>query len=185
ESVVDAVPPPFAVDASYAYRSVNAASPYSPGDRITFLNGKTFTYTSKDPLLPPGMTHVTGAPGVTAGRTAVRFGAGYTAQQMAQAIATAINSSGIGVTGSVVGATVELSGAATTNPVNLAGAPQLDFAGEGVGGDITGMAYLNVPGIGNRLFAVSTEGGLYYVDNETSATANGGSWGFRPVDPQG
>ncbi|MGB9618776.1 MAG: hypothetical protein ACPL7K_00010, partial [Armatimonadota bacterium] len=106
---------------------------------------------------------------------------------MAQKIADAINSINGDpppFTAVAVGATVELRGNLNpTNPVVLNQAPQLDFAGEGVGGDITGLAWLNVPGTGWRLFAVSDTGGLYYVDNVT-AYANGGSWGFTPVDPQ-
>jgi len=180
ETVVDASPS--LIDASYAFRSTDQANPNSPGDRLTFLNART---TSDFSGTAGNLSYVEGAPGVTAGRNRIAFGAGYTTAQMAQVIANAINAAPFGVIAQVVGATVELSGAASTNPVDLSGAPQLDFAGEGVGGDITGLAYLNLPGIGYRLFAVSDQGGLYYVTNETSAYANGGSWGFRPVDPQG
>lgn len=180
ETVVDASPS--FIDASYAFRSTDQANPNSPGDRLTFLNA---TSASDFGGTAGNLTYVEGSPGVTPGRNPVPFGAGYTTAQMAQQIAIAINAAPFGVTATVVGATVELSGAASTNPVYVGGAPQLDFAGEGVGGDITGLAYLNLPGIGYRLFAVSTEGGLYYVTNETSATANGGSWGFTPIDPQG
>ncbi len=180
EAIVDASPS--FIDASYAFRATDQANPQSPGDRLTFLNART---TSDLTGTAGNLVYVEGSPGVTAGRNRIPFGAGSTTAQMAQAIAQAINLAPFGVTATVVGATVELSGAAATDPVNLAGAPQLDFAGEGVGGDITGLAYLNLPGVGYRLFAVSTEGGLYYVTNETSATATGGSWGFRPVDPDG
>ena len=180
ETIVDASPS--FVDASYAFRATDQANPQSPGDRLTFLNAQAssdFSGTAGN------LTYVEGNPGVTVGRSRVPFGAGYTTAQMAQAIAQAINASGIGVFATVVGNTVELTGADSTNPVTLNNAPQLDWAGEGVGGDITGLAYLNLPGIGYRLFAVSDTGGLYYVTNETSATADGGSWGFRPVDPDG
>ncbi|MGQ9504528.1 MAG: GEVED domain-containing protein [Thermogutta sp.] len=182
EAVVDAsqslvFPPANRIDASYAYRATDAANPQSPGDRISFLNVSSFNFANA-----PGLSYVAGVHGVTTG-TRIPFGAGYTAQQMATAIANAINSAMGSGTATVVGATVELRGVAATNPVNLAGAPQLDFTGEGVGGDITGLAWLNVPGIGYRLFAVSNTGGLYYIDNVT-AHANGGSWGFTPVDPQ-
>ncbi|GIW89927.1 MAG: hypothetical protein KatS3mg109_0359 [Pirellulaceae bacterium] len=177
ESVVDAAS--FFVDASYAYRATDATNPQSPGDRISFLNASAFDFTNS-----PGLSYIEGQHGVTPGRTRIPFGAGYTAQQMAQAIASAINATMGTGTAVAVGATVELrNNVATTNPVNLNNAPQLDFTGEGVGGDITGLAWLNVPGIGWRLFAVSDTGGLYYVSNVT-AHANGGSWGFTPVDPQ-
>jgi hypothetical protein len=50
---------------------------------------------------------------------------------------------------------------------------------------ITGLAYLELPGIGNRLFAVDNEGNVYFITNETSAYASGGSWGFAPQSPSG
>lgn len=176
ESVVDASG--IGVDASYAYRTTDSTNPMSPGDRISFLNAGIPNFANA-----PGLTWVDGTHGTTYG-TRITFGAGDTAQQMAQAIANAINATMGPGTAVAVGATVELpNNVATTNPVNLTNAPQLDFTGEGVGGDITGLAWLNVPGTGWRLFAVSNTGGLYYVDN-ISAHANGGSWGFTPVDPQ-
>ncbi len=50
---------------------------------------------------------------------------------------------------------------------------------------ITGLAYLELPGVGNVLYAVDDEGNLYYITNELSAHATGGSWGFTPVSPSG
>ncbi|HPU07206.1 MAG TPA: GEVED domain-containing protein [Thermogutta sp.] len=183
ESVVDAAG--FGVDASYAYRTTDSANPMSPGDRISFLNAAVPSFANA-----PGLTYVEGTHGTSTG-TRITFGAGYTAQQMAASMATAINSVMGPGTATVVGATVELANVGATNPVSLVGAPQLDFEGEGAGGDITGLAYLNLPGVGYRLFAVSNEGGLYYIDGDPSpseeritAYANGGSWGFTPVDPQ-
>jgi len=185
ENVVDAsqagiFPATSRIDASYAFRSTTTANPVSPGDRITFLNART---TSTFANTGGNMTYVEGSPGAP-GRVRVPFGAGYTGAEMAQTIANAISGAAFGVTASLVGATVELSGADPLNPVTLNNAPQLEFTGEGVGGDITGLAYIDVPGIGNRLFAVSDEGGLYYITQE-SAWRLGGSWGFTPVDPQG
>ncbi|MDW8077799.1 MAG: GEVED domain-containing protein [Thermoguttaceae bacterium] len=50
---------------------------------------------------------------------------------------------------------------------------------------ITGLAYLELPTVGNRLFAVDDQGNLYYITNELSANYDGGSWGFSPVSPSG
>ena len=189
ERVVDAsqtfvFPPANRIDASYAYRTPGGSPPSSPGDRLSFFNADTFTRGGGVPLY-----YVEGSPGVTPGRQVVRFGAGYTGSEMAQVVASAINASGIGVSASASGYTVVLSGVAGTNPVNLSGAPNLSFTGEGGGGRITGLAYLRVPGFVSGqeyvLFAVSDQGGLFYVTGEQSAYANGGSWGFIPIDPQG
>ncbi|GAB6185874.1 GEVED domain-containing protein [Thermopirellula anaerolimosa] len=169
ESIVDSSAG--GIDASYAFRSTTTTNPNSPGDRLTFLNASVFSSTAP-------LTLIAGAHDVTPGRVRVPIGAGYTPQQVAQAMANAINSAAFLAGATVSGATVELANVDSLNPVAITNAPQLDFAGEGVGGDITGMAY-----IGNTLYAVSNTGGLYYITN-VSAYANGGSWGFRPVDPQ-
>ncbi|NMC19608.1 MAG: hypothetical protein GYA33_04240, partial [Thermogutta sp.] len=172
ESIVDASQA--GIDASYAFRSTTVANPNSPGDRLTFLNAESFASTAP-------LTLIAGAHGVTAGRVRVPIGAGYTAEQVAQAMAAAINSDPFTAVATVYGATVELTKVASANPVAITYAPQLDLAGEGGGGDITGMAY-----IGEQLYAVSDAGGLYYIDrNSLTAYAGGGSWGFRPRDPQG
>jgi subtilisin-like proprotein convertase family protein len=175
ETIVDAAG--FGVDASYAYRTTDSANPLSPGDRISFLNVGSFSFANA-----PGLSYVEGSHGTTVG-IRVPFGAGYTAQQMAAAMVNVINATMGAGTATVVGATVELANVAATNPVYIPSGVQLGFEGEGAGGDITGLAYINLPGTGYRLFAVSDTGGLYYIDN-VSASANGGSWGFIPQDPQ-
>jgi len=185
ESAVDAsqafvFPVTNRIDASYAYRTTDTANPQSPGDRITFLNVGQWGHNF---LNAPGLTYLEGGAGVASGSTPILIGAGYTAQQVALAVATAIDSAMGTGTARAVGATVELAGGLSTKNFDLRAVPEMDLSGEGVGGDITGLAYLKLPGLTEpRLFAVSNTGGLYYIDNVT-AYSNGGSWGFTPVDP--
>lgn len=167
------------IDASYAYRTPDATN-RTPGDRITFLNVRPLAFNFSN---SPGLVYVEGGYGVMSGHRPIIIGAGYTAQQVAAAVASAINAAVGQNVATALGATVELTAGVSTRNFDLRFAPEIDIAGEGVGGDITGLAWLNVPGIGYRLFAVSNAGGLYYVDN-ISAYANGGSWGFLPIDPQ-
>jgi hypothetical protein len=87
-----------------------------------------------------------------------------------------------------------LSNIDTSFPVSGVGlggtAPDLRIEGAGVGGDVTGMAFTDTNGngqidSGDTLFAVTDTGGLYTVSNWSSAYSGGGSWGFRPINPQG
>jgi len=167
------------IDASYAYRTPDSNN-RTPGDRITFLNVQRFGYNFVN---SPGLNYVAGGYGVASGHGPIIIGAGYSAQEVAVAVASAINSALGWNAATPVGATVELAAGFSTSNFDLRFAPEMDIVGEGVGGNITGLAWLNVPGIGWRLFAVSDAGGLYYIDN-VNAWSGGGSWGFTPVDPQ-
>ncbi|MFH1921311.1 MAG: GEVED domain-containing protein, partial [Planctomycetota bacterium] len=167
----------------YAYRAPDANG-QSPGDRVSFLNTRLPAAWDPGSLtqfnLTANWTYRTGAPDVTAGRIAIPVTAADTDITVAGAMTTAINSGAFNVVASWRGATVELTNVNTTTPVSGLGstAPTLNIEGAGVGGNITGMAY-----VGGQMFAVSDTGGLYGVSNWQSATHSGGSWGFSPVSP--
>jgi len=150
------------VDVGYAHRTINTSFPADLngfGDRLTFLGA-----TSIDVSPTPSFTLIPGSgPGVSAGRVAVPFGADDSAVDLALAIAAAINSQPFNVRGTALGASVELFGVGTDpfgNPLVTVGAP-LWFEGEGVGGDVTGLALMP----SGEMYAVTDAGGLYRVDN--------------------
>ncbi len=135
-------------------------------DRINFYgaNPATTNLTLTAPAVPtggPGMTQqalVT----LTPGDIAVPYLFSDTGSQLAAKLAAAVNSAvttypGYAVTATANGADVSLTGTTgtitTTSPITISGTG-------GGGGLITGMAF-----IGNTLYAVSSGGGLFIINN--------------------
>lgn len=127
------------------------------GNRINF-RGATAVDTSE--LQIRGIiTGETGAAGVQAGRTAVPFSVADRADDIAIRVAQAINNAGLGsVTATPNGRNVTLSNATVTR----GSIGSFEVVGVSPGGRITGIAFL-----GNTMYAVSNQGGLYVVNNPT------------------
>ena len=153
----------FGTDTQNAVNAANAGSNNIVAsfvrDRISFLNASPITssFTGSPLTNIPGVSTVT--PG--SGNIAVNFSFGDSIPQVAQDMATAINTynSGnpaFGVSANASGGEVTLTGETGTTHVD---SPLTLQNGLG-GGEITGMAF-----IGNHLYAVTDQGSLFEINN--------------------
>jgi large repetitive protein len=138
--------------------SIRAAMPATVtvgflGGRLNFSGAINGSFTQ---LVQAGVFVDFGSSGnVSSGSIPIRVLASDTAETVATRISRVINTSGIpGLSSTFNGSTVQLIGA------RIQSDGPLFSAGIAPGGIITGATI-----IGNRMYAVSDEGGLYFVDN--------------------
>ncbi len=170
EAAVEANSPGVTVE--WVHRDSYTADPLS-GDRITFYGATNadFRVVSSFYRAPNAHGGDSGT-GVGSSNVQVIFGADDTMEEIADALRRAMESALPGVTVTVTGGQVEITGAASV----AADAP-FTSAGSGPGGYVTGMAY-----VGNTLYAVSDAGGFYVVNNApTTNILTDTDYGFMPV----
>ncbi|MBX3422804.1 MAG: pre-peptidase C-terminal domain-containing protein [Pirellulaceae bacterium] len=152
------------VDAIAAAMPSNITVSFHAG-RMNFSGATTGAFTQ---LVQDGVFVDFGSSGnVAGGNISVNVLASDTAQTVAQRLAVAINQSGIpGLSATTSGDTLQLVGALVLS------AGPLHARGVAPGGIITGAAM-----IGNRMYAVSDTGGLFFVDNPSiPRTGNVGTY---------
>ncbi len=182
------------VTAAYADRTAGEGK----NDRLTFNGATTFDLTGMNGAwtLRNGATHNAttyaskdGLQDSTSGNVIVEFNADDTSAEIAQKLAQAITAAGVAnpdftAAGTASGGAVQLTGLSDT--VAPTADDPLKAEGEGSGGKITGMAFLD-----GKLYCVSENGGLYEIVNYDVSTftsveaANGGVTHIELVNPDG
>ena len=159
-------------------------------DRLSIRGADDVDFT----LTPAFQFEGTSGDGFTSGNVPVYINAGMTEGEVAVAMRNAIQFGSadydgtpiatglVGVTASSNGDSVILGGAIqSTDAVTLGDLDQpLSAVGEGTGGRITGLAYVD-----STMYAVTDNGGLYRVYGEHGDPASSGSYAFSPYDPDG